>query len=380
MKKRFVIIFSIVVVLFSYLMIRKALSNRKEKVFTAKVRSLKVERGSIKKEILVTGEVFPIKSIKLLPKIPGRIESISKKNGVEISENIRVEKGDLIAVLENSEQRLQKDIADSSYEMAEASFHMAEIDLKDKEIDKGRMERLFKKKAISKKDMEVASFAYDRAIVNLDISESRKKEALAAKKRASLMLDESFIKAPISGVVSKRYLSSGDMVSNATPIVDIVDISFLKLIVGVSEKFLPKLKKGKECKVFFDAYPDRAFVAKLKKVYPSVDPLTKMVTVELIIDNSDEKILPGMFASLKMVVDERENVYRVPKVSLVNGDHLFVIEDNKVFLKKVSLGLMDNKLVEIAGGLDGNPEIVVLGQEKLEDGTVVEKVSSDEID
>jgi RND family efflux transporter MFP subunit len=373
--KKILIISSIIILFFAFLIIRKSLLKPKEVKSLPKVKTEKLQKTTIKKSITLTGELLPLEKITLKSKIPGRIEKMTLPNKEEeISETSKIKKGDILVFLENEEFKIKLKKAKAANKIAKASLKMVEITLKDLEKNKTRFENLFKKGAITKKQLEGAISAYEKSLINISLQKAKISEAKALKQEILLLLEESFIKAPFSGVVSKKYLSKGDTISQNTPLLEIVKMDEFKILIKIPERFLSKIEKDKTLEIFIDAYPKEKFFSKINKIHPTIDPLTKMATIELKIPNSKNILCPGMFISAKLTTDVKENILAVPKSCLINKKYIFIAKDNKAVLKKVSLGIRNSSLIEITSGITPLDEIIILGQHKLIDGCNIEKI------
>jgi HlyD family secretion protein len=372
--KKILIISSVIVLFFTFLIIRKSVLKPKKTVNLPKVKTEKLQKRHIEKSINLIGELLPLERIILKSKIPGRIEKMILPNKEEISETSKVKKGDILIFLENKDFQIKLKRAKAAEKIAKASLKMAEITLKDLEKNKTRFENLFEKGAITKKELETAISNYEKGLINISLQKAKIKETKALKEETNLLLEESLIKAPFSGTVSKKYISTGDTISPSTPLLELVKIDEFKILIKIPERFLSKIKKDKPLKIFIDAYPNEKFFTKINKIYPTIDPLTKMATIELKIPNSKNILYPGMFVSAKLTTDVRENTFTIPKSCLINKKYIFIAKENKAVLKKVSLGIANNNFVEITSGITQRDEIITLGQHKLVDGCKIEKL------
>ena len=193
------------------------------------------------------------------------------------------------------------------------------------------------------------------------------------------LLENTTLCSPIAGVVTARNYDNGDMVG-AEPIFVIQQIRPVKIIVNVSESLYSYVKKGMGVDVTLDALPDRTFEGKVSRITPAVDASTRTFPVEIIVTNSDEVVKPGMYARVTMNYGSRDNVV-VPDRAVVkqmgSGDRYIYVyqQDGTVKFQKVELGRRMSDRYEITAGLADGDEIVVKGQNALNNGVSVERVN-----
>jgi len=184
------------------------------------------------------------------------------------------------------------------------------------------------------------------------------------------------IESPIDGIIGIVKIDKGVTVSPQTPIVLIVDIDIVKVKVNVIERELPRIKDGQPAEIKVDAYPREVFKGFIDRISPVVDLTSRTSPVEIKIFNSDHRLKPGMFARIKILVGERENVLLVPRDAILkeNGSrYIFVVsEDNKAHYQKIEMGLCQDNMFEVVSGLDEGDVVVTMGNTRLEDGDVVE--------
>ena len=182
--------------------------------------------------------------------------------------------------------------------------------------------------------------------------------------------------SPVTGVVTARNYDSGDMYSGGSPIFTVEQIRPVKLLVNVSESLFTKVKKGKEVDVRLDVYGDEVFKGKVSLVYPTIDPNTRTFPVEIKIDNSDERVRPGMFARVTIGFGTQNHVV-APDLAIVKqsgaGDrYIYVYKDGKVSYEKVELGRRMGNKYEVISGVNSGDQVVVSGQSRLNNGMEVE--------
>ncbi len=225
---------------------------------------------------------------------------------------------------------------------------------------------------------------YNRAAKLLEIGggtrqavDNARTELEAARRQYDNLKENTILTSPISGVVTARNYDPGDMTGNL-PILTVEQVKPLKVIVNISESEFTKVHEGMDVSLSFDVYGDERFPGKVYLIHPTIDPATRTFTVEVTIPNTDNRILPGMFArvyinfgtSNHVVVSDRA----VVKQSGSANRYVYVFNpaDSTVSYNKVELGQRIGDTYELLSGVNDNDFIVITGQTRLIDGSKVE--------
>jgi len=139
------------------------------------------------------------------------------------------------------------------------------------------------------------------------------RQAEAALRITQIHLKNTTIRAPISGIISKRFLDQGSFVSTTTPIVRIVAMDRVKALVQVVESELAQLRCGAKADIYVDAYRKQVFRGGVSCISPTVDPESRMADIEIQVDNKDHRLKPGMFARVNLLVQRRNDVLLLSK-------------------------------------------------------------------
>jgi membrane fusion protein (multidrug efflux system) len=144
--------------------------------------------------------------------------------------------------------------------------------------------------------------------------------------------------------------------------------------LDVPEKYLPRISLGQEAEIVVDTYPKDRFIGKVKKISPVVDLQTRAAPIEIIIDNKDHRLQSGMFAKVKLVIEEEKDVPVILKEAVIGkapDTYIYVVEGKKAFLRKVVLGIRQGPHFAVKEGLEEGDLVVIMGQQKLRDGASV---------
>jgi membrane fusion protein (multidrug efflux system) len=221
---------------------------------------------------------------------------------------------------------------------------------------------------------------FERGLVSSGAFEDLKfeLEALRAVYRlAQLEYDYTQIRAPIDGVVAERHIKLGNTITANSPAFRVTALDPLIAYLHIPEREFRRLESGQAAELRLDAIPGRRFTARVQRVSPVVDPATGTFKVTMEVPDPEGQLKPGMFGRFNIVWDSRSDVLLVPRVAIVDddvSDSVFVIINGKVERRPVITGYASGDRVEIMEGLEGDEEIVVVGQSGLRDGSRVDVV------
>lgn len=275
-------------------------------------------------------------------------------------------------------------ISDQQFDGAQLQFKVAQAGL---ESAKANLDLI--KKGAREEDIKVVEAQVEQtqaSLKNLESLEEAKiweakikgvqaqaEQAEVALGLAKIRLEDCTIKAPISGIISKRFVDVGAMVGPTQPLVSIVDIDTVKLLTHVSDEDLDKVKLTQEVEVKVGTYLNRSYQVKEINISPVMDPLSRKIEVKINISNPDYLLKPGMFPKIKLW-GEKKNVLLVPKGAVVKKEgkeQVFVVRDNRAYLQKVIVGLEKDGLVQIMKGLKEGDQVVISSQIDLNSGDPV---------
>lgn len=194
------------------------------------------------------------------------------------------------------------------------------------------------------------------------------------------LADYARIRAPFSGVVTKRYVDRGAFIQtastsqNAAPIATVAALDQVRLYVNVPEAEARFLQVGTPVKVTTTGLPDTTLAGRVARTSGSLDTKTRTLLAEVDLPNKDGKILPGTYATAKVVLETHSNVISVPSLAVgveKAGKFIFVVENGKAKRVTVTSGFDDGAYTEIVEGLHGGEQVVVTGRDTLTPGATV---------
>ncbi len=182
------------------------------------------------------------------------------------------------------------------------------------------------------------------------------------------------VESPLTGVIGRVYVDIGTQVSTQTAVAFVVDMTKVKILLNIPEKYLPQIKLGQTALVEVDSYPGVKYEGAVTKISPVVDIATRTSPVEITIDNAEGRLRPGMFAKVSLEVGENKDVPLVRKEAVLGrGDYayVYVVEDGVARKKNVRTGIRRGGFYGITGEVKSGDVVIVMGQQKLRDGAAV---------
>jgi membrane fusion protein, multidrug efflux system len=216
--------------------------------------------------------------------------------------------------------------------------------------------------------------AKDITAAELDESEAKLAELEAGISDAKLKLERCKVKSPFTGVVNSLPAKVGLLLKRGDPVAQIVDLSMVKVDVGIPESDIKAIQDITECTLTIEALDNLS--VKGKKIFLSVQPgsVARLYTLRLKIDNPNGSILPGMFCRVDVVKKVYENAIVVPLYSIISrdtGQITFIEKDGKAYLRKVEIGVIEGWKVQVLSGLVPDDNLIIVGHRSLDDGQPV---------
>jgi len=324
----------------------KEATNSPDREYPVKLRKIKLE--NITRSVDYTANLTAFEEVYLAPASPGRIE------GIFVDVGDRVRKGQPLVRMDRTQ------------------FQQANIQLQNARSNYLRLDTLYGLGSVSEQQYEQAKTQYEVTLANVNFLEENTR-----------------LESPISGVVTARYYEAKEMYSGApnTPagkaaVITLMQLDPLKAFVNISERYFPEIKKGMKAGVRLDMYPNETFEGRIRLVHPTVDETTKTFKTEIIIDNPDERLRPGMFARVSIEM-RNEQALVVPAISVMqqegtNKRYIYLNDNGTARKINVTLGKRFDDIVEIISEeLHEGQELVVSGQANLMEGAKLSVVSEE---
>ncbi len=330
------------------------------------VAMAEVTTGTIGASITVVGNLIGEQTVDVVPRTGGRLVSVNVQLGD------RVQRGQLLAKIEDFELIEQVKQAEASLEVARATIRQRDADLKVAELNFDRSKNLYERQLLAKQALDDAESRYMAAQAQLDLARAQTQQTSARLEELQITLANTRITSPVDGFVGRRNADPGAWAAQNAPVVSVVDISRLRLVANVVERDLRIVNVGDPAAVEVDAYPGDVFKGRIARVAPILDPATRTATIEVEIPNSDNRLRPGMYARVLLSVEERTNVMLLPRMAIVDFEGRRGVwmpdEENKARFTQVRLGLEDAERVQILDGVQPGDKVVTDGAASLRNG------------
>jgi membrane fusion protein (multidrug efflux system) len=329
------------------------------------VELAKIRRESINEEITLVGNLIGEATVAVAPRAAGRLQEISVKLGD------RVTRGQRIAQIEDFEIREQVKQAEAAQEVSQATIRQREADLQLAKTSVERSRSLFEKQLLPKQTLDDTEARYQSALAALDLAKAQNSQSKARLDELRINLANTIITSPVTGFVARRAVDPGAFVGQNNPIVDVVDITSVRLVANVVEKDLDQLQAGDATIVEVDAFPGEKFSGRIARVSPVLDPATRTAPIEVEVPNPTFRLKPGMYARVGVVTDTRKEALVAPAnavVDLGGRRGVFQVLNGAAVFRAVQVGTEQLDRVEILGGIPEGEEVITTGAGALRDG------------
>jgi HlyD family secretion protein len=325
-----------------------------------------VARGSVEDTVANTkaGTIEACRRAGISPRLGGQIARMP------VSEGDVVEKQQILMEFWNDDLLAQRKLAASQVQASEAEWEKACIvaELSKREAQRQRQlasRNLASEEAIDQAESEALAqnAACNAALSAVSVSKARLEVADAA-------LDQTRLRAPFPGVVAEVNGEVGEFVTPSPvgiptpPAVDLMDISCLYVSAPIDEVDAPQIRTGMTANISLDAFPERLFQGRVRRVAPYVLDLEKQArTVDVEVEFTDpddcDCMLPGYSADIEVIVAQQRDVLRIPTQAVSEGRRVFVVgEDGRLEDRAIEIGLSNWAWTEVSAGLSPGEELV----------------------
>jgi RND family efflux transporter MFP subunit len=330
------------------------------------VEVIKIELGNVIQSIFYNGDINAEVEVNVFSKIPDRID----KYFVDDGDYIR--KGEAIA-------RIVATTIEQAVRQAEAGVIAAKAQEANLRVEFERAQRLNRENVMSQQQFDLIKTQYEATKAQLE-------QAEAVLASTGSQLKDATVTAPISGIIGKKYFENGDMANMVMPLAKIVQMERLKIMFSAIEEDLGKLTHGQQANIKVRSYPDRKFIGKVVKISPILDPITRMAEIEVLLDNREQLLKPGMYAEVEVIAGILEKVIVVPRYAtiesttleningrddVVKNYYVFIIDDGIARQKKLEVLYINHVNLAVKSGIVVGDTLVVAGQNNLRDGVAV---------
>jgi RND family efflux transporter MFP subunit len=305
------------------------------------VKVKQIEPTTFSDDFKVLGIIKPFATAKLSSEEGGLIVGLTKDKGSYVG------RGEVVV-------RIKKDVEIATFEQTEAQLELARMNYE-------KQKSLYEDNATTEVQYLTAKWQYEAALRGQDVLKQR--------------LKTGYVRSPISGVVDEKYMNKGEMSAPGSPIVNIIDISSVKISAGVPEMYITKIKMGQNVKVTIDVLPGVEFEGKINYIAPALTGASRTFEVEVVINNREKLLKPGMNANVQISESTQQNAVVIQQDLIVDyGDeqYVFVLNGDVAQKRVLKLGGRNGNLVMIESGLNPGDKLITEGFQALKDGEKVQ--------
>jgi multidrug efflux pump subunit AcrA (membrane-fusion protein) len=370
---------------------------------------------------VVASDQMPVPIQVRTPAVVERAESVTASGSVEgsetadvgflvsgrvlrvlVEEGQYVKKGQLLAEIEPTDYQNALNTATAQKEAAQATAQKADAGIRKQELEQARIEFerwadeykrnkfLVERKSLPPNDFEKIEAAYKASKERYELAQegTRREDRATANAQAHAAaaqaveeqkrLNDTRLVAPISGSVAMRKVDPGQSVAAGTAVFTIVDLNPVKVRVGVPEAEIGKVHQGGTAEITIPSLGRRCFTGKVTIMGVAAEPASRTFTVKILVPNPGPVLLAGMVAESRIFGPAKVSVLTIPGEAVMpdpqGAPNVFVYfpDRKRVFARRVEIGAPVGSEVEIGSGLHGNEQIVVAGQQKVREGSLVE--------
>lgn len=314
-----------------------------ERIQPVKVMALEYRETAVEQNI--TSTVVAFEETYLSPALQGRIRSVK----VEVNDHVK--KGQLLVEMDRTQ-----------LDQTMLQYHTLKTDL-------ARMDTLLQYGSITQQ-------AYDQMKTQVETTELILQN----------LKENTLLRAPYAGIITGKYFNDGELFSPTpnTPagkaaLVSMIQVDPVKVMVNLSEKYLPLVKEGMEARVTTDVYPGEKFRGKIFRIHPTVSAASRTFAVEIKVPNKGERLHPGMFARVSLKLGEKKALI-VPSIAVLQQtgtNERYVILNEKGTARRMNVRIVqrhDDQLEIASPELKGGEQLIYAGQSNLENGAPVKVV------
>ena len=291
----------------------------------------------------VSGTLTPLTQAVVKATVAGEVRKVLVREGMAVKQ------GDVLAELDTTDLRTRLDAAQA--EQAERRSRLA-IAERSRDTNNALLKQNF-----------ISQSAFDQSLSAYKGSEAAVRWSDAQVQLAKKAIDDAVVRAPISGMVSKRMVNGGERVMPDAAIVTIVDLSRLELEAAVPASDIASIALGQAVRFSVDGFGDRAFDGRVERINPVAEAGSRAIKLFVAVPNTSGLLKGGMFAQGRITLSQSQPVAVVPTTALfeeAGQSYVFTVEAGKLAKKAVGLGARDevNGLAEVTSGLAQGADVV----------------------
>ena len=298
------------------------------------------EIREIENAVSAIGTLRPVRAVNIVPIVAGRVTAVPVTSGQEVSE------GDVLIQLDDRAER--------------AALAEAEATLSETDQEYRRYQQLQESNAAAEARLEQARGAFRRAEASLQM--------------AAAALEDRMVKAPFAGTLGLIDIEAGAFLNGSEALTQLVDLSSVEVSVTLPERYYERVIPGQKLEVLTPAYPSSTFEGEVLLRATQIDLGTRSFEIRARIDNGDGRLVGGMFANSRLVLDTY-NGLAIPDDAIISegiSTYVYTIADGAAVRTDITVGATLGEMSEVRDGLDENAQVIAAGWDELTDGAAVQ--------
>jgi len=329
------------------------------------VEVAQAERTEVSENVSLVGSLRAKQQVDVAPKVGGRLVELR----VDLGDSVRA--GQLIGRLEDDEIRQQVRRAEAALQVSQAGVAQRQAELENLKLEAERYESLQRDGIVSSQQAQQIHTQVRVGEAQVELARAQTEEAEAALEELRIRLSQTEVFSPIAGVVARRYVDAGALLSANDPIVLVINLTRMVTVVNIPERQLVKIQVDDEATVAVDALGGEETKGRVVRISPLLDPQTRTAEVEIEIPNPTGRLKGEMFARVDLNLTLPREAIFVPREALVYRSAepgVFVVDSEVAHFQPVRIGAADGDRIEAVEGLEPGQIIVTRGANLLQSG------------
>jgi membrane fusion protein, multidrug efflux system len=319
--------------------------------------SVAVRRGSLKRYATAVGTLRASQTTQIGSQVSGQVKAM------EVDAGTVVKAGDVLVRLDPVFFEIEVQQLEASVKAAQAAMESKDADLQDRQREMKRQLDVFQRGAGSTKERDDAVTGYERAKADYSEQKSRLEQAEQGLKYAQRRLQETMIRAPYDGVVTKRLVDAGESVAVTPPtyLLETQDIGTLYLEFSLPQELLSVIHVGKDVEFEIEGVADFKGQGKISLVFPAVDEATRSFRCRVVIQNKGMRLRPGLLVEVRTVEQEAADALIIPRDAVRKGTkgwEVAMVEQGRPASRVVEVGLIAEDLIQVTRGLSEGERVL----------------------
>ena len=315
-----------------------------------------VESRELALRLPLSGSLAPLAQATVKSKVSGVVLATTVREGMNVAA------GQVIARLDDADARAR--VAQQAALLKEASARLAMANK-----NEANSQALLKQNYISQN-------SFDTTRNSVELAQAAVDAARAQLELARIALNDTTIRAPLAGVVSKRFVQAGEKLSPDSPVMAIVDLQHLTLDAQVPASDIPRVQIGQDVRFKVDGFGGRAFSGKVARINPATEAGSRSMLVYISVENTDQLLRAGMFAKGEITTEKSAARPIVPLAALRKDgarDVVYRVEGGKVVAQPIQLGMRndDEGMAEVTGGVEAGAVLLAVPLDGVKPGSAV---------